>query len=217
MTHFNEQDYDTLYDLVFQNPYPGYKPHTLEIPNGDGKVDLDKRYAHVADKYLGLVAPGPSDTLYAYLQRAHDLATQVALLLNVPEPFLPYRQASALRVLEYPVGATGHPHTDFDLFTLSMYRSEPARLVLGHKETIESERSLRTYKARTFSPGLHIGELGELIGLDYATPHHVEASTEVQKSIVYFALPKPDAVLPKTGITAGEWLAERYARSRIEG
>jgi hypothetical protein len=217
MNPFTEQDFDTLYDLVFQTNYPGYKPHTKEVPNGDGLIDLDKRYAHVADKYLATLSPASdvTDTLYAYLQRAHDLATQVAHTLEVPSPFLPYRPASALRVLEYPVGALSHRHTDFDLFTVSLYRSEPARLILG-KETIGSQQSLQVFKARRLSPGLHIGELGELIGLGYATPHHVEASTFVQKSIVYFALPHPEAKLPKTELTAGQWLAERYSRSRVD-
>jgi hypothetical protein len=146
MTHFTSQDYDTLYDLVFQSDYPGYKPQTKEIPNGDGLIDLDKRYAHVADKYLATLSPASddTDTLYAYLQKAHDLATQVALILEVPDPFLPYRPECALRVLEYPVGAFGHRHTDFDLFTLSLYRSEPARLVLGQQENV-GRRTLSTY------------------------------------------------------------------------
>jgi hypothetical protein len=215
--NFTGQDYFHLYDLVFQPNYPGYKPSTKEIPNGDGLIDLEKRYAHVADKYLATLSPASNDTdiLYAYLQRAHDRALEVAYALEVPEAFLPYRPECALRVLEYPVGATGHWHTDFDLFTLSLYRSEPDKLVLG-KETIGSKQSLQVLKARKFSPGLHIGELGELIGIGNATSHHVEASTLVQKSIVYFALPHPEAVLPN-GLTAGEWLKERYARSRIEG
>jgi hypothetical protein len=212
---FTKQDYNALHSLVFSAGYPGYKPTVREIPNGDGKIDQDKRYAHVADKYLRNLSPEPdsTDTLYRYLETAHSLACRVAEVLEVPQEFMPYLPECALRVLEYPAGVGGHAHTDFDLFTLSLYRSEPDRLRLG-KESVGSERSLRVWDARKLNPGLHIGELGELIGLGEATNHHVEPSDQVQYSIVYFALPKPGATLAD-GRTAGKWLSERYLRSRV--
>lgn len=226
---FTREDYDTLHGLVFQDGYPGYKPAVKEIPNGDGNVDADKRYAHVATKYLGAHDDGPATlTLLSYLHRAHTLALDVAKALGVQESFMPRVTECALRVLEYPAGVGGHEHTDFDLFTLSLYRSHPGLLWLDDAPggVPQSERStLKLQAGRTLNRGLHIGELGELIGLGEATRHHVEPSTEAQYSIVYFALPSPDAVLPermlnmpgatKVRRTAGEWLAERYARSRV--
>jgi hypothetical protein len=224
---FTRQDYDTLHSLVFQDGYPGYRKEVKEIPNGDGKVDRDKRYAHVATKYLGAHDDGPATLeLLSYLHRAHALALDVARALGVPADFMPRVTECALRVLEYPAGVGGHAHTDFDLFTLSLYRSEPARLKLARPGTYIDGAQLvpdkpydRLIRARELNRGLHIGELGELIGLGEATRHHVEPSTETQFSIVYFALPSPDAVLEQANgrvrLTAGEWLAERYARSRV--
>lgn len=212
---FTKQDYEALHSLVFQDDYPGYRKEVKEIPNGDGKVDADKRYAHVATKYL---SKSPSLVLLRYLERAHELALEVARALGVPAELTPRFTECALRVLEYPSGVGGHKHTDFDLFTLSLYRSEPARLKLDQDSPVEGWLD----RARDLSPGLHIGELGELVGLGEATRHHVEPSTETQYSIVYFALPSPDAVVatgsPLYGsvpLTAGAWLAERYARSRV--
>ena len=233
------EDYEVLHSIVFQPDYLGYKPEVKEVPNGDGKVDLEKRYAHVADKYLAKMDHDLFSfrVLDDYLEAAHGLAIRVAKALGVPQEFLPLRSECALRVLEYPPGVGGHAHTDFDLFTLSLYRSEPARLVLvdgnnglaafglqGPPPALAEAwiaRENRLCAARALNPGLHIGELGELIGLGEATRHHVEPSTETQYSIVYFALPSPDAVIrTEKGYscamqTAGEWLAERYARSRV--
>jgi hypothetical protein len=48
---FTEDEMSTLRNIVFQPQYPGYRPTIVESPNGDGKVDTEKRYAHVAPKY----------------------------------------------------------------------------------------------------------------------------------------------------------------------
>jgi hypothetical protein len=52
--------------------------------------------------------------------------------------------------------------------------------------------------------------MAEVAGFRRATGHRVEPLDVRQRSIVFFVLPSPDAAL----VTAGEWLAERYARSR---
>jgi hypothetical protein len=83
-------------------------------------------------------------------------------------------------------------------------------------------------EAMRMSPGLHIGEIGELVGLGPATPHRVPARPYTQQSIVYFAMPSHAARLPMTSArggqtventwrpaTVGEWLKERLARSRV--
>ncbi len=88
-----------------------------------------------------------------------------------------------------------------------------------------SEGSSTLDRARLISPGLHIGELGELVGLGPATPHRVPARPYAQKSVVYFAMPDHAARLPRAyepmqdrpeppTQTVGEWLRERVARSR---
>jgi hypothetical protein len=59
MQPFTAEDYAELYELAFNVKNPGYKPFTFESPNGDGKFDFDKRYAHIAMKYLN----DPSCTL----------------------------------------------------------------------------------------------------------------------------------------------------------
>lgn len=212
-------NYDELHSIVFAGGYPGYRPEVLELPNGDKRVDAEKRYAHIAEKYLsayGKWSPG-YEVLDAALDKAHALAMKVAHALNVPDAFLPVREFGALRVLEYPAGAHSHPHTDFDLFTLMMYRDQPACFVsqdvppgYGFNPTGEA-----LFQARKLNAQLHLGELAEQIGLGQATPHLVVPSDKPQHSIVYFAIPDHLAVLP-SGLTVGEWLAERMARSRVE-
>jgi hypothetical protein len=80
----------------------------------------------------------------------------------------------------------------------------------------------RRAEARKIDPHLHIGELGELVGLGPATPHKVVPRPYVQRSIVYFAMSDHEMRLPigntrrEDGgrMTVGEWLKERMARSR---
>src|SRR5688572_8116886 len=98
---FNPSEFDALRSLVFVEGYAGYKPNVIEIPNGDGKRDEQKRYAHIASKYLR----GDSDSrLWQALYRCHERALQVADFLGLPKEWRPNLHASALRVLEYPPG-----------------------------------------------------------------------------------------------------------------
>lgn len=179
---FNQSDYDTLHALCFRDDYPGYRPTVVESPNGDGGLDVQKKFAHVAEKYLRQYSrdvPGASGRvaqLGHFLERAEEIAWNIALQLGVPEEFLPSFEYSALRVLEYPAGVGGHVHTDPDLFAVNLWRSCP-------------------------NPGLggapyHIGEIGELVGLGKAEPHWVDPLPVVQQSLVYFAIPDHAAVLP---------------------
>lgn len=237
-------------------PYAGYKPETREAPNGDTKlcpecgglgderwrpckgacrgtgrvpnVDASKRYLHVALKY------NPPEWALKYLARAHWEACRVAEALGVPAEFYPRTADGTLRVLEYPAGAGSAEHTDFDLFTILCWRSHPEDLELYPELYPEDGHHPRLEDARAMSPGLHIGELGELAGLGPATPHRVPARPYVQRSIVYFAMPDHAARLPDScicprpdwnghrkscmsGLTVGEWLTERVARSRVTG
>jgi hypothetical protein len=186
---FTHADYQMLHTL-FSADYKGYRPTVRELPNGDGVVDADKRYLHVALKY------DPPAWARSFLYAAHDEAVAYADKLGVPTEFWPDLSAGALRVLEYPIGAGSAMHTDFDLLTTLCYRSTPDDLI------------------SPVGAHLHIGEIGEIVGLGEATPHHVPGRPYVQHSIVYFALPAHQAVLPG-GQTVGQWLANRLARSRV--
>jgi len=212
---FDRYTYNALHAAVFRPDYPGWKPDVVEAPNGDGRLDMHKRYAHVATKYLRAWAPSSrrdralKDLLSETLCEAFQHAWIVARRLGVTEAYLPDLDACALRVLEYPPGVGGESHTDFDLFTTLCYRDDPAGLVRTQAPGADLD---------AFDPGLHIGEIGELVGLGPATPHYVRLLDKPQRSIVFFALPSHDAVLsgePGGWLTVGGWLAERMARSRV--
>lgn len=210
---FTEADYKQLHGSVFQPGYPGYKPEVLELPNGDGKVDATKRYAHVASKYRHPDADVQT-YLDAMLRHAHREAERVAVKLGLLGTlYMPKLEYGALRVLEYPAGAGSERHTDFDLFTVLCYRDQVSKLRL-----FDGERD--PWELDDISKGLHMGELGELVGLGPATKHDVEPSETPQHSIVYFAIPDHAALLPgvhenySPGPTVGAWLTERMSRSR---
>lgn len=196
---FDYFDYRALYSLFDAPDYAGYKPTVREAPNGDGVVDNEKRYLHVALKY------NPPAFAIKYLARAHFEACRVAEALKVPDAFYPRVENGTLRVLEYPEGAGSAEHTDFDLFTVHCYRSDPQDF------EILSEVDPRAAAVNTHC---HIGQIGELVGLGEATRHRVPARPYRQFSIVYFAMPTGEALLPE-GRTVNEWLADRYAKSRV--
>jgi hypothetical protein len=226
-TLFSAADYAALAAIVFRPDYPGNATArgVVEAPNGDPAArDTGKRYAHVAVKYLPTEYGDwteDHDWLYWKLSQAHARAVTIANALGVPREFMPSRSAGALRVLEYPPGAGSAPHTDMDLFTLNLWRNMPTQV---------NSSDLPAH-VRDVEPRMHIGELGELIGMGPATRHEVAPCHQVQHSIVYFAIPNHAAVLSDhplakaaagsdypnilvRGKTVGEWLAERLARSR---
>lgn len=200
-------------------PYSDGTLGPCEACKGSGRV-AGKRYLHVADKYTD--AP---DWARAYHDRAYAHAARVATALGVPAAYSPRPEYGALRVLEYPAGAGSVVHTDLDLFSVVCWRETPEDLERGNVYW-DSRRD----KGEALSPGLHIGEIGKLVGLGPATPHRVPARPYVQRSIVYFAIPDHAARLPNPHdhrtnpmefvthkpVTVGEWLAERMARSRYE-
>lgn len=210
---FSSVEYEVLHDLVFSGVYPGYRPAVAEAPNGDGHVDREKRYAHIALKYIAEY-PGSAEQrglLQGMLTLAHAQAECVAEALGCPAAFLPDVRYGALRVLEYPEGAGSNRHTDFDLFTLHLYKSRTH----GFQRPYNGGKPIGNANAIALNPGLHVGEIGELVGLGAATPHYVDpAPAGGSYSIVYFAIPDHTAVLP-SGQTVGAWIAERIARSRI--
>lgn len=205
---FTEDDYNVLHDLVFRPDYPGYKPSVIEIPNGDGKADTDKKYAHVAPKYFA--TEEQRKALMPYLERAHSRAFDAAWMAGISAKYMPRIEYGALRILDYPPGAVSNRHEDFDLFTLMGYRDQPE---LFQSDELESGPVIE--KIREWNPQAHLGQLGTVIGLGAATPHWVLPSDKRQRSIVYFAIPDHDAILP-SGVSVRDWLNVRMARSRTE-
>lgn len=246
---WNRSTWNRLSALLASD-YAGYKPEVAEAPNGDAKacdycagtgdgqtavdscqacggtgrvpnIDAQKRYLHVAEKY------SPPAWARDLLARAHYEACRVAEALHVPATFYPRVADGTLRVLEYPAGAGSAEHTDFDLFTIVCWRETPEDLERTRPLDCEGVHSggacASVRAAEAISPGLHIGEIGELVGLGPATPHRVPAREYAQRSIVYFAIPDhgarllcPDHHIESCGPgTVGEWLKERMARSRV--
>jgi hypothetical protein len=205
---FTEEDYEALHALVFLPDYSGYKPSVVEIPNGDGKADADKKYAHVSPKYFS--NPWQRAALAPYLERAHETALLMAAMSGVPADFMPDIRYGALRVLDYPTGAGSNRHQDFDLFTVMCYRDQPD---LFQSDEVESGPCIE--KMRKINQQAHLGELGTEIGLGPATPHWVLPGQSRQRSIVYFAIPNHEAILP-SGVSVRDWLNERMARSRTK-
>lgn len=229
----------TLFDGVGPNfgdrarPYAGYKPHVAEAPNGDTKLCVEcfvhgrswactachgagrvpniapptTRYLHVAPKY------NPPPWATAYLARAHYEACRVAEALGVSAAYYPRVADGTLRVLDYDVGGSQPEHTDFDLFTIVCYRSTPADLETYESHAIPVDAPF--FRAREFSPGLHIGELGELVGLGPATPHRVPARPYKQQSIVYFAMPDHAAILRAHSCDACGGDGKRFSDSSL--
>lgn len=205
---FSRQHYKQISDLVFQDNYPGYKKNVIESPNGDGKFDTDKRYAHIATKYLDqLKNRNVFNTLNMYFSMAHAVALQVAHQLQLPEELYPHKDACAMRVLEYAPGVGSYSHTDFNLFTLMMYRDQPDKFVIHDNKPDE--------KLQKINKQLHIGELLEIEEYANACRHSVQPSETHQHSIVFFALPNHLTIL-SNGQSVGEWLEERMSRSRKE-
>jgi isopenicillin N synthase-like dioxygenase len=230
---FTTQDYLNLHEIVFSINYPGYRPNVVEAPNGDGNKDDLKRYAHVSTKWIKAYKEQNRDNpkvedieelLYEYLSDAHGLARHMAIEIGVPKEYWPVLENSALRVLEYTPDATTAPHKDFDLFTLMLYRNHPQYFKYlsranepGWDANKSAERGRMLKNAQALNAQVHFGEILEEINPVWeATKHEVVASKgPTQYSIVYFAIPSHEAVLP-SGITVGKWLEERIARSRYE-
>lgn len=194
-----------LIEYAFSDANPGWRPEIQESPNGDGVWDTNKRFAHLAPKYFTEATP---DFVLAAYEKQLGLATHACRLLQIPKAFHPGRDCT-LRVLDYPAGATTAPHTDFDLFTMRVWRDA------SHAFRYLGGRGVELWAIRGRYPGLHFGELMAEIDPKRweATEHEVVASDEPQSSCVFFVMPDLGAVLP-SGLAVGDWLEERKARSR---
>lgn len=217
---FDQIDYSHLHELCFSDakPYPGYRRGVVEYPNGDRNAGT-YRYAHVALKYLPSWGSAyERNTLMGYLVEAHRQAEAVADALDCPDAYRPDLRYGALRVLEYEPGAFSPMHTDASLFTLHLYRNSFDAFRKDPATPVQSERAL------AINPGLHIGRLGEIVGLGQATPHWTVPTTERQLAIVYFAIPDWAAALPGSAAanvpnpprreTVGAWIDRTVAAMR---
>jgi len=203
---------------LFDTPgYAGYKPDQGESPNSDGKVDIGKRYLHVAPKY------NPPLWAQNYVAAAHYEACRIAEKLKVPDAFYPRHENSTLRVLDYPAGTGTVEHTDFDLFTVNLWRSTPE----DHEQhEVRTHDGARWWTSGT--PSHHTGRIGTLVGMGDASPHRVPARDYPQRAIVYFAMPAMAAAFPCVVFerdadgnsvpcrTVKEWLAVVYSQSRVD-
>lgn len=211
-TLFTESDYHALAAIVFRPDYPGNATArgVVEAPNGDGKLDTTKRYSHVATKYLDKFKDGwQRGVLLNYLHIAHNRACEVAAELGVPSAFMPSFEHGALRVLEYPAGASSEVHTDVGLLTLNLWRNLPECL-----ETYNTELG-GWVPSLAGPPPYHLGRIAREIGIGPAAPHRVMGAPVPQHSLVYFAVPDWKATLP-SGANLGEWLQGEMAKMRYD-
>lgn len=214
-TLFTAADYSALSAIVFRPDYPGNATArgVVEAPNGDpGARDVGKKYAHVAVKYYRNEPRNftrDERILDIYLCRAYTRAWEVAQQLGVPPAFMPSFSAGALRVLEYPPGAGSAPHTDVGLLTLNLYRDQPDKL-----ETYAS--GVHDDWSSVGVPPYHLGRLAREIGVGPAAPHRVTPSDTTQHSIVYFAVPDHEAILPNGRGRLGTWLDAEMAKMRYD-
>lgn len=216
------QDYHTAYTMVFNpaNEYPGYRPEVSESPDGDIFLDKGKHFAHIACKYLDKwdYAVGhrtiDHDWLYQLLYDWTEYGIQVAIQLGLPMKWWPNVEDSTIRILAYPPGTVTHPHYDFDLFTLPMYRN-----IRDTYEVLEGDKADRYSWVREgalAADNFHYGELATLVNENYMpTKHQVRADEKgrTQYAAVFFAMPRLDLTLP-TGVKVADWLEERKTRSR---
>jgi hypothetical protein len=92
------------------------------------------------------------------------------------------------------------------LLTLNLYRDQPECLRTHDPDLGWLSSSLGV-------PEYHLGRIAREIGLGPAAPHDVIGSATTQHSIVYFAVPNHDAVLP-SGQRLGTWLEAEMAKMR---
>jgi hypothetical protein len=196
-----EFQYAAMHRRVFRDSlgFDGFNSDVVEIPNGDGKRDDGKIYAHIGIRYLHHAILGPA------FRDAHAQAVGIAVELGIPPKYWPSMETSVLRILEYPPCIGSHKHTDFSLFTLNLYRNIQ---YVETEKVLNSHMMLNRFNA-------HSGEILEMIQPDLpAMPHEViPHPSSHQFSAVYFALPPADVELPN-GKICGEWVEERKARSR---
>lgn len=192
---FDALTYAKLAEVMFHPRWPGLPRDTKEAPNGDGNVDIDKRYSHAAMKYfrdIDVTSP-QSQFVVGCWRAAFERACVVAIEYGLP---LPSTEDSTLRILDYPPGAKGHKHTDFDLFTINCFRNRANEgLPAGE---------------------VHWGEIAGMYGPNCAaTEHDIHPDDAHQYSIVFFAMPSLDLMLPN-GQLCRDWRTETKKDRRVQ-
>lgn len=219
---FNALDYAMLHQFAFSDKNPGYKPKVKEAPNGDGKIDQEKRYAHIANKYIAnmpLAAQVEKTVFQQALAKCQQVAISIAVDLGIPQPYWPDLEDSTLRLLEYNEKAGAEPHVDRPcLFTLMAYRNLPQYFEYVYDEENDYKKvAVDLDRARRFNAQIHYGGLMPIIVPESsATKHQVKptgATGVWQYSAVFFAMPKLAAVLPN-GKTVKQHVDECIATMR---
>lgn len=202
--HLSTKDFLYWQELLFNDEYPGYfKPGSERT---DSYTVGQYEYAHLAPKYMhnwcdkGLYCfSRKSSNAFALLNSLRQVASERAISMGIGPDFLPRLEDGTLRFLRYPPGACIDKHTDFNLFTMPLWRS-----------------SWENYQvdAPHGKGELHVGEILAMLqpGCD-ATVHYTTASEVWQYSVVYFAMPSLASVLPN-GMTVADWLVERKKAAR---
>lgn len=193
-------------DRLLSTDYPGYNPPGTE--RADMYALGDYSYAHVATKYLSqdceALSDGQRNAMLNMLKDLVNTARRYSVGYEIPREFWPTMEDSTLRLLEYRPGAVIEEHTDFNLFTVNLYRTSRAPYRHGDD------------RAEAHIDNVHIGEIWEQIDAERtATPHWTDVHPHTQYSVVFFAMPSLKAMLP-SGVTVGEWLKDRKAQSRSE-
>lgn len=219
---FSALEYAILHAIGFGPKNPGYKPEVKESPNADGKIDYDKRYCHIARKYIKNMPLGAQQEQHVFeqaLSKCQQIALQVAIELGIPEPFWPDLQDSTLRILEYNDKAGAEPHIDGPcLFTVMAYRNLPEFFEYVYDEENDYKQvAVDLDRARRLNTQIHFGGLMPiLVPGSRATKHRVKPTAKEgvwQYSAVYFAMPKLSAKLPD-GRTVGQYVDEIKSKMR---
>ena len=183
--------------------YSGYRAPGSE--KADAYAAGVYHYTHVAKKYLTEDCGLENHDRNSMMSMLHDLVSvsrTYAVQWGLPMEFWPTMEDSAMRLLYYPPGATIAHHTDFNLFTVNLWRN-----LLSPYHHLDS-----SCKASPPSK-VHWGELWQKVMGDPATEHYTRPSTKWQYSVVFFAMPPLSAVLPD-GQTVGDWLTKRKQEAR---
>lgn len=206
---FTASDYARISNIAFTETYRGYMQNTRE---GEQRHISSVMYNLLDKPDIG-ISQSEVSILKSYVKIAHERAVEVAVLLGIPRIFWPHIDSGILRVLEYPPETCNPKHIDYDLFTLMCYRNLPDNFrYVGE----QSKDALEI--ANTLNKQFHFGRLISTAckGMYHATSHEVivDASQRTQYSIVYFANPHFDAVLPN-GNTVGTWVRNKMNRKEL--
>jgi len=200
---FSASDYYTLSKLTLHDSFPSFSGRS-------GNSKRVSSYVSVKNIVDSNIDGSEKRLLYSCVERAHHESLRVAITLGIPRKYWPNITHSRLRVLEYPPGTDNLPHADANMFTLTLYRNFQDTMFYPN----DSRKTWPEHIQNEFRTGLVFGELMQLVMANKTvyppTLHGVSKDMfeRSQYSVVYFAQPDGEAVLPG-GITVADYVAER--------